>query len=110
MWLMSRINNLNMNPSRILAESILKELNLGEMSPGDKEKALTLIESRFEEVVMSTMLSNLSPEELAKFKEVASGKDGEGAVAEFIASRPDLSQRIGERLSAEREMLKAALA
>lgn len=107
---MSQLTNPNMNPSRILAESIFKELNLGEMSPEEKEKALMLIENRFEEVVIETVLGGLSDEELAKFKEAASGENGEDAVAEFIARRPELSQRIGERMLAEREIIIAALA
>jgi hypothetical protein len=98
-----------MSPSRTLAESVLKELSLGEMSVEEKERALSLLETRFEDVAINTILTSLTEEEFAMFKEATRSKESENAVAEFIALRPELSQKISERLVAEREVMKAAL-
>ena len=103
--MMIAMNSMQQNP-----DEFLKELGLDTLSKEDQAEALQMIEARFMDAVLTTVLSHVTDAEFEDFKHRAASDDYEDEVAEFVAQRPELADAIEHRLTEEYRLLKTAMA
>jgi hypothetical protein len=91
-------------------DEFLKDLNLGDLSPEEKEKTLSMLEERFDNVILNVVLSRLSSEEFEAFKAALHSEDREVKIAEITARIPGLARDIEERILEEYRLIRAVMA
>jgi hypothetical protein len=91
-------------------DEFLKELNLAHLEAGEKEKVLMMLEKRFDEVILNTVIGQLSDEGFEALKTAIKSDDPEGEIAKVTAQVPGLAEEIERRIIEEYRVIKAVMA
>ncbi|MDB5254456.1 MAG: hypothetical protein JWL80_522 [Parcubacteria group bacterium] len=90
-------------------DALLKELNLGDLQGKEREDVLATLEKRFDDVILSTVLDHLSPEQYEAFKAALKSENPEEGIAAVTAGVPGLAEIIEMRLSQEYKLMKEVM-
>jgi len=91
-------------------DSLLKDLNMGDLEGKEREEVLERLEERFHKVVLSAVFDYLSESELEAFKLGLKSENSEAEVAALCASIPGLAEIIEKRLEEEYKQMKSVMA
>ncbi len=97
-----------MHPFQTNRAAFLKDLGLNPEAQGDK--MVDLLDKRVNDVVLKTVLGNLSDEGFQAFKMAMSSDNPEEEIAKVTAQVPGLAQKVEERVLAEYDLIRAVMA
>lgn len=91
-------------------QKLLADLGFAKASDQDRQKALGIIASRFQKVIIYTLLEHLTDEQKRRFSAALADKQTvEDKVAEIAAEVPGLERAIEQALLVEYEALKSGM-
>lgn len=92
-------------------DELSKTLGIDALSQEEQAKILSKVDKRLEEVMLQTVIRNLSPEEVVKFRQILEdGRNMEEEITKLTSGIPGLSDKIEKAVSEEILRLRAALA
>lgn len=94
-----------------MENNLVKALGIEKLAPEERQEILAKVEARLEEVVMRTVVENLSEEEAKKMREImAKGANIAEEVSVITAGVPLLAEKIERAVGEEIEKLRQVLA
>jgi 16S rRNA C967 or C1407 C5-methylase (RsmB/RsmF family) len=101
--------SINMINTSQNAKELLKELNLDKLPPSKRDKVLAQIEEHFTNVVVSTLLNQLSEEQFEQFKKALASDKQEEEIAALAVQVPGLAEILEERIKSEYELMRSVM-
>lgn len=90
--------------------AMIETLGIGHLNSDEQEEILAMVDQRLEEVLLRTMVENLSDDEAEEMKAiVAEGKDIEEKVTAITAGVPMLATKIELAIQKEIRNLRQAI-
>ncbi len=94
------------------SSKLIQALGIGQASPEEQQDIIEKVDKRLQEVVMETLVGNLSEADVKKLREMLARPEAtlEGEVAKMAAYIPGLAEKIEKALQEEIGRLRAVLA